>query len=115
MMLTCSALRCCGLEGSAISGASDDAGADDAPAPECIPDAVLYVTVDDETFARVVCNLEHATEFSFDAARDVGARRRRKFDPIEIRWPYALEQGRITPSLRLRGEEPVAVGREDRA
>src|SRR3989442_275032 len=115
MMLTCSALRCSVLEGSAISRTSDDAGADDVPAPECIPDAVLYVTVDDETFARVVGDLEHATELSFDAARDVGTRRRRKFYPIEIRWPYDLEQGRITPSLRIRGEEAVDVGREDRA
>src|SRR5712664_1596406 len=99
MMLTCSALRCSVLEGSAISGTSDDAGADDVPAPECIPDAVLYVTVDAETFARMVSAPEHETEFSLDAGRDVGARRRRNFDPIEIRWPYDLEQGRITPSL----------------
>src|SRR2546425_1175740 len=69
MKLTCSALRCSVLEGSAISGTSDDAGADDVPGPECIPDAVLYVTVDDETFARMVGDLEHATEFSFDAHR----------------------------------------------
>src|SRR5438445_13868676 len=99
MMLTCSALRCSVLEGSAISGTSDDAGADDAPAPECIPDAVLYVTVDDETFARVVCNVEHAKEFSLAVAREVGARGRRKFDPIEIRCPYDREQGCIASAL----------------
>src|SRR5206468_7022379 len=71
MMFTCSALRCSVLEGSAISGTSDDPGAHDPPAPTGIPDAALYVTGDDEAFAHMVRDLEHATDLSLDSARHV--------------------------------------------
>src|SRR5439155_26698680 len=74
MMFTCSALRCSVLEGSAISGTSDVPGADDPPDPKGVPDAVLYVTVDDEAFAHMVRDLEHATDLSLDAPRHVRPR-----------------------------------------
>src|SRR5437763_8601123 len=72
MMLTCSAFRCSVFDGSTISGTSGDPGADDPPASECIPDSVLYVTVDDEAFARMGRDLEHPAHFPLDAPGDVG-------------------------------------------
>src|SRR5438132_395507 len=103
MMLTCSALRCSVLEGSAISGTSDDPGADDPPAPKGIPNAVLYVTVDDETFAHVVRDFEHATDLAFDAPRDVRAGGRRQLDRGEGLRPHdaaaARRAGRDPPSF----------------
>src|SRR3989442_1899130 len=71
MMFTCSALRCSVFEGSAISGTSGDSGADDPTAPQGIPDAVLYITVDDQALSDVLRNLEHATDLPFDAPRDI--------------------------------------------
>src|SRR5438093_8926996 len=115
MMLTCSALRCSVLEGSAILRTSDDPGADDSPAPEGIPDTVLYVTVDDETLARVARDLEHATDLALDAPCDVRPRRGRKLDSIEVLRSCLLEQGRIVAPLRIRGEQAVDIGRKDRA
>src|SRR5437667_2053886 len=114
MMLTCSALRCSVLEGSAISGTSDDPGADDPPAPKGIPNAVLYVTVDDETFAHVVRDFEHATDLAFDAPRDVRAGGRRELDRGEVLRPHDVEEARGPAAFRIRGEEAVHVGREHR-
>src|SRR5256885_6095589 len=71
MMFTCSALRCSVFDGSAISGTSDDPGADDPLAAQCIPDSVLYVTVDDHAYVDVFRDLEHPTHLPFDASGDV--------------------------------------------
>src|SRR5947208_2272007 len=106
MMLTCSALRCSVLEGSAISGTSDDPGADDPPAPKGIPNAVLYVTVDDETFAHVVRDFEHATDLAFDAPRDVRAGGRRELDRGEVLRPHDVEEARGPAAFRGRGGAP---------
>src|SRR5437762_2151829 len=78
MMFTCSALRCSVFDGSAISGTSDDPGADDPLAAQCIPDSVLYVTVDDHACVDVFRDLEHPTHLPFDASGDV----RRRDTPV---------------------------------
>src|SRR6266567_5336617 len=105
MMFTCSALRCSVLEGSAISGTSGDSGADDPTAPQGIPDAVLYVTVDDQALADVLRDLEHATDLALDTAGDIRARRRREFDSAEVCGPHGLEQVGIGTPLRIRSEQ----------
>src|SRR2546428_11106869 len=94
MMFTCSALRCSVFEGSAISGTSGDSGADDPPAPQGIPDAVLYITVDDQALSDVLRNLEHATDLPFDAPRDI-----RPSGGPRIGPPH----GPLLPPLLLRG------------
>src|SRR2546426_891408 len=71
MMFTCSALRCSVFEGSAISGTSGDSGAGDPTAPQGIPDAVLYTTVDDQALSDVLRNLEHPADLPLDAPRDI--------------------------------------------
>src|SRR5256884_9147766 len=114
MMLTCSALRCSVLEGSAISRTSADAGADDLPAPQGIPDTVLYITVDDPTFVDVIGDLEHPTHFPLDAARDVGPRSRGELDLREARGLDRFEQPRALVRLGIPREEAVP-GRHDQA
>src|SRR5207245_11020292 len=113
MMFTCSALRCSVLEGSAISGTSADPGADDPPAPQGIPDAVLYITVDDETFCHMFRDFEHATKLSLDAPCDIGPRRGGDFDWIEVLRPCHFEQGRIAAPLPIRGGQDGDIARID--
>src|SRR2546426_9700088 len=115
MMFTCSALRCSVFEGSAISGASRGSGADDPTAPAGIPDAVLYVTVDDPALADVVRNLEHPADLRLDAPRDIGPRGGREFDPLEVLRSHDFEQAGVAAPFRIRGEKAVDIGREDRA
>src|SRR5207247_226113 len=115
MMLTCSAFRCSVFDGSTISGTSGDPGADDPPASECIPDSVLYVTVDDEAFARVRRDLEHPTHLPLDAPGDVGPLGGGKLDLREVGLGDLVQQPRVATALRVRGEESVHVGDEDRA
>src|SRR6267143_1146808 len=112
MMLTCSALRCSVFDGSAISGTSDDPGADDPLASQCIPDSVLYITVDDEALVDVFCDFEHPMQLSFDAPGHIRARRGREIDLREIFWAHDLEKSRVLASLGVRREETVDVRRE---
>src|SRR5437773_9955996 len=91
MMFTCSALRCSVFEGSAISGTSGDSGADDPTASQGIPDAVLYVTVDDHALADVVRDLEHSAYLPLHAPRDIRPRGGREFNPCEVLWSHDFE------------------------
>src|SRR6266568_409481 len=114
MMFTCSALRCSVFDGSGISGTSAHAGADDPPAPQGIPDTVLYVTVDDPTFADVIGDLEHPLHLALDAARDVGLRWTAELDLRQVGRGRGLEEPRTLVRLGVRGEEAVDVGDEER-
>src|SRR2546430_15523185 len=83
MMFTCSALRCSVFEGSAISGTSGDSGAGDPTAPQGIPDAVLYITVDDQALSDVLRNLEHPADLPLDAPRDIRPSGGREFHSLQ--------------------------------
>src|SRR5947199_10578057 len=115
MMLTCSAFRCSVFDGSTISGTSGDPGADDPPASECIPDSVLYVTVDDEAFARVRRDLEHPTHLPLDAPGDVGAPDGGKPHLRENGAGDLVHQPRHATAVRARGQEAPPVDNDDRA
>src|SRR5712691_6579426 len=114
MMFTCSALRCSVFDGSGISGTSAHAGADDPPAPQGIPDTVLYVTVDDPTFADVIGDLEHPLHLALDAARDIGPRGTAELDLRQLGRGDGLEQPRALVRLGIRREEAVHVRHEQR-
>src|SRR5207247_9053735 len=105
MMLTCSAFRCSVFDGSTISGTSGDPGADDPPASECIPDSVLYVTVDDEAFAGMPRNFEHPAHLPLDAPGDVGPFGGGKLDLRKVGLGNLVQQARVATALRVRGEE----------
>src|SRR2546422_3754546 len=107
MMFTCSAFRCSVFDGSGISRTSNDAGADDPLAPQCIPDSVLYVTVDDEAFVDMFRDFEHAAQLSFDAPRHVRARGGREFDFREVVGRDRLKEMRARSTLRIGGEKAV--------
>src|SRR2546427_1179354 len=113
MMFTCSAFRCSVFDGSAISGTSDDPGADDPLAAQCIPDSVLYVTVDDHAYVDVFRDLEHPTHLPFDASGDVRPSWRREFNLCQIFRCHGLQEIRLRSTLRVRVEEAVDVRRED--
>src|SRR5207237_187788 len=89
MMLTCSAFRCSVFDGSTISGTSGAPGADAPPASECIPDSVLYVTVDDEAFAGMPRNFEHPAHLPLDAPGDVGPLGGGKLDLRKVEFSSA--------------------------
>src|SRR5437016_2267029 len=113
MMFTCSALRCSVFDGSAISGTSDDPVADDPLAAQCIPDSVLYVTVDDHAGVDVFRDLEHPMHLPFDASGDVRPPWRREFNLCQIiRW-HGLQEIRLRSTLRVRVEEAVDIRGED--
>src|SRR2546422_11676285 len=103
MMFTCSALRCSVFEGSAISGTSGDSGAGDPTAPQGIPDAVLYITVDDQALSDVLRNLEHAMDLPFDAPRDIRPSGGREFDPLEVLRSPGFEQAGVQSPFRVPG------------
>src|SRR2546428_152702 len=105
MMFTCSALRCSVFEGSAISGTSGDSGAGDPTAPQGIPDAVLYITVDDQALPDVLRNLEHAMDLPFDAPRDIRPSGGREFDPPQVPRAHDLKQARVA-ATRFEADTP---------
>src|SRR2546421_5987332 len=113
MMFTCSALRCSVFDGSAISGTSDDPGADDPLAAQCIPDSVLYITVDDHACVDVFRDLEHPAHLPFDASGDVRPSWRREFNLCQIIRCHGLQEIRLRSTLRVRVEEAVDVRGED--
>src|SRR2546427_10822141 len=113
MMFTCSALRCSVFEGSAISGTSGDSGAGDPTAPQGIPDAVLYITVDDQALPDVLRDLEHPADLPLDAPRDIRPSGGREFDPLEVLRSHAFEEAGVASPFRIRGEEGRAIGRDD--
>src|SRR2546428_4254540 len=115
MMFTCSALRCSVFEGSAISGTSGDSGADDPTAPQGIPDAVLYITVDDQALSDVLRNLEHATDLPFDAPRDIRPSGGREFHPPQVLLSHHFEWAGPPRPVRVRGAKGVDIRCEDRA
>src|SRR3989442_7880718 len=115
MMFSASAVGWSVFESSAISGTSGDSGADGPTAPQGIPDAVLYVTVDDQALADVVRNLEHPADLPLDAPRDIRPRGGREFDPLEVLRSHDLEQAGVASPVRIRGAEAVDIGREDDA
>src|SRR5439155_5684778 len=98
-----------------ISGTSGDPGADDPPASECIPDSVLYVTVDDEAFARVRRDLEHPTHLPRDARGDVCPLGGGKLDRREVGLGDRVQQPRVATALRVRGDDSADVGDAYRA
>src|SRR5256712_14032560 len=105
MMFTCSALRCSVFEGSAISGTSGDSGAGDPTAPQGIPDAVLYITVDDQALSDVLRNLEHPADLPLDAPRDIRPSGGREIQPPPgPPSPRLQEGGGAGPVLVPRGE-----------
>src|SRR5207245_10707936 len=101
MMFTCSALRCSVFEGSAISGTSGDSGADDPTAPQGIPDAVLYITVDDQALSDVLRNLEHPADLPLDAPRAISPSGGREFDPLELLQSHAADAAGYASPLQL--------------
>src|SRR5947208_15160227 len=109
MMFTCSALRCSVFDGSAISGTSDDPGADDPLAAQCIPDSVLYVTVDDHACVDVFRDLEHPAHLPFDAPGDVRPSWRREFNLCQIIRLHGLQEIRLRSTLRVPVEVLVNV------
>src|SRR5437870_11504141 len=113
MMFTCSALRCSVFDGSAISGTSDDPGADDPLAAQCIPDSVLYVTVDEHACVDMFRRLEHAMLMRFDASGDVRPPWRREFNLCQIFRCHGLQEIRLRSTLRVRVEEAVDIRGED--
>src|SRR2546422_8455174 len=102
MMFTCSALRCSVFEGSAISGTSGDSGAGDPTAPQGIPDAVLYITVDDQALSDVLRNLEHPADLPLDAPRDIRPSGGRGFDTPQVLSSHGFSEVGAASPLRTR-------------
>src|SRR5256885_10079179 len=115
MMFTCSALRCSVFEGSAISGTSGDSGAGDPTAPQGIPDAVLYITVDDQALSDVLRNLEHPADLPLDAPRDIRPSGGREIDPPQGPPSHDFQQGGVASPLSVRREEGARNGPGDPA